>query len=68
MPGTWTTYLIAQTVNDTAEGMDPIDSAPTIGGLGVTDNLAVGDPTRSIAYGHSCPIDAIPNGEFTIEP
>lgn len=65
-PGVWTTYLFAQTLNDVPAGADPVDAAPTIGGLPVTDNFVDAGRSYNITYGFSCNVEPRPDGDFVV--
>jgi len=64
--GDWSTYLLAQTLNDVAVGEDPLVAARTIGGLAVTDNFAGAGESDNVVYGHACNVELVPNGGFRV--
>jgi hypothetical protein len=64
--GPWKTFLFAQTRNDVPLGIDPTVAAQTIGGWPVTDNFMSTGDSESLAYGHQCNVDIVPNGDFRV--
>lgn len=64
--GPWKTFLFAQTRNDVLSGTDPAVAAQTIGGWPVTDNFVSTRASESLAYGHQCNIEIVPNGDFAV--
>jgi len=66
--GPWKTFVFAQTVNDTARGLDPVVAAQTIGGLPATTNLVDVGGSDNITYGHSCNVELAPDGDFVVVP
>jgi hypothetical protein len=66
--GIWSTYVVAQTLNDVPAGTDPAIAAQTIGGLAVTNNLTSGGRFSQLGYGEMCALDAVPDGSFVVVP
>jgi len=64
--GQWKTFLFAQTRNDVALGAEPAVAAQTIGGWPVTNNFVSTGGSDSLAYGHQCNVDIVPNGDFEV--
>jgi len=65
-PGTWKTFLFAQTRNTVAAGTDPAIAAQTIGGLPVTDNFTDLGKSYNITYGNRCNVGIVSDGEFIV--
>jgi hypothetical protein len=65
--GTWPVFLVVQTVNDVALGIDAVHAARTIGGLATSNNLTSGDRIRTLSYGSGCAIDAVADTDLEVD-